>query len=81
VPKRVIRTNERSEALAVKKGAALSVPGAGPSRSSDAPPPKMVYLANSFRIYSHTRSMVNGEPRDRPKGVSDPPGLGEAGRV
>jgi DivIVA domain-containing protein len=39
----------------------------------------MVYLAYSFRIYSHTRSMVNGEPRDRPKGVSEPRGLGEAG--
>jgi DivIVA domain-containing protein len=43
------------------------------------PPTKIVYLANSVRIYSHTRPVANGESRDRPEGVSEP-GFGEAGQ-
>jgi DivIVA domain-containing protein len=46
---------------------------------SDAPPTKIVCLANRLRVYSHTRPVVNGEPRDRRERVSEP-GLGEAGR-
>ena len=42
---------------------------------------EIVYLANTFRIYSHTRSHGHCEPRDRPKRISEPPGSRKLGQV
>jgi len=40
----------------------------------------IVCLANSPWIYGHTRAVVNGEPRDRRRGVASDPGSAEPGR-